>query len=101
MLAQSIKMSFLKTLCSFKKLCGGDNREARLRKKVASKVEDALDIRKVVSFGRNLKVLLSVLLSREQLILFRLSDKHTLKERTPSERESSSSEGDLSFTETT
>lgn len=89
MLTQTMKTSFVNTMCCFKKFFGWENREARLRKKTAERFEDALDIRKVVGQSKSLMILFSVLFSKEQLLLFKLNNKHTLREMEPTAQKSS------------
>ena len=64
-----LKVPFFESLYSsclfFKK-----NREARLREKVVNRFDDSLDIRSFVSVGTNLAILMSLLLKKEQLLLF-------------------------------
>ena len=64
-----MKSAFCKSLCYFKFLCGKD-KEIKLREKAAERIEDQLDIRSFSGVYTNLSLLLSVLLTDEQALLF-------------------------------
>lgn len=56
--------------CSVKKICK-DSKQLRLRKKALDRLENMLDIRSFFKVHTNLAILLELLLSKEQLILFK------------------------------
>ena len=76
-LSTLLKVPFFESLCHCGLLCG-KNREMRLREKVANRFDDSLDIRSFVSVRTNLAILMSLLLKKEQLLLFKLNRSHTI-----------------------
>ena len=69
-LVNKVKTGFWETLCHVTRCCG-KNRRVRLRKKSAARYQEHLDIRSFVSVETNLTLLLSLLLTRRQLTLFK------------------------------
>ena len=64
-----LKVPFKESLFHFNLFCR-KNREMRLREKIVQRFEDTLDIRSFVSVRTNLAILMSILLRKEQLLLF-------------------------------
>ena len=77
-LTKNIKTQFVRSLtCRFSCLCK-KNREERMREKISEHFDDKLDIRSFVSVHTNLALLLSLLLNKEQLLLFKMNRAHTV-----------------------
>ena len=72
-------MTFWQTLCHFKKFCG-KRRSFKMRALTVQKVEKQLDIRSLMSVGTNLSHLVSLFLTKEQILLFKHSHRRTLTE---------------------
>ena len=64
------KNSWILNLCFFKSLCR-KSRGMRLQEQAIAQFEDSLDIRSIVKTRIDLSILLRLLLSKEQLVLFR------------------------------
>ena len=77
-LSERIKMSFCRVLCFCKAFCG-KKREQKVRKMVAERLEKQLDIRSFMSTNTNLSLLLSLLFSETQLLLFKHNKLRTLE----------------------
>ena len=86
-LSKLLKVPFFESLCNSSLLCG-KNREMRLRDKVVSRFDESLDIRSFVSVRTNLAILMSLLLKKEQLLLFKLNRNHTISHKSKKEGES-------------
>ena len=50
----------------------------RLREKITKRFDDSLDIRSFVSVQTNLAILLNLLLTKEQMLLFKLNKSHAI-----------------------
>ena len=93
----SMKSAFCKSLCYFKFLCKKD-KEIKLREKAAERIEDQLDIRSFSSVYTNLTLLLSVLLTDEQVLLFqhhRARLLHPKRDKHEEDEQSSSNSDDI------
>ena len=66
--SQVLNTSMLKLLCYFTSLCGKD-KELRFREKAVKHFEKHLDIRSFVGVPTNLALALSLLFTKEQLLL--------------------------------
>ena len=89
-----MEYAFCKSLCYFKFLCKKD-KEIKLREKAAERIEDQLDIRSFSGVYTNLTLLLSVLLTDEQALLFqhhRARLLHPKREKQEDEQSSSNSD---------
>ena len=64
-----MKSAFYKSLCNVKFFCKKD-KQLVLQERAAQRIEDQLDIRSFASVYTNLTLLLSVLLTNEQALLF-------------------------------
>ena len=70
-LKNALKGIMLRSLfCSVKKVCK-QSKQLRLRKKALDRLENMLDIRSFFQVHTNLTILLQLLLSKEQLVLFK------------------------------
>jgi len=83
------KVPYWKSLCYFASLCGQD-REMRLMKKVTERFEEQLDIRSFVRVRTNLALLIRVLLSDQQMLLFRHQRRRSISIAMKDEKSSSS-----------
>ena len=69
--AKPRKIPFFSRLkCHFKFLCRKDHYKQKVREKALANLEDQLDIRSFLSVNKNLSLLVWLLLSKEQLLLF-------------------------------
>ena len=75
-----LKAPYFESLCHFSCLCK-KRKEIKLRKKAAARFEELLDIRSFVSVHTNLALLLSMLLSNEQLMLFQNHRAHAILQK--------------------
>ena len=53
-----------------------------MQEKISARFEETLDIRSFVSVRTNLAILLSLLMSKEQMILYQLNENHCILETT-------------------
>ena len=53
----------------------------RLREKITQRFEDTLDIRSFVSVRTNFATLISLLLTKEQMLLFKLNKSHSITKK--------------------
>ena len=82
-LIKKVKNSFWETLCHFKRICG-KNRQVKLRKKAADRLTKHLDIRSFASVETNVALLLSLLLTDKQRLLFKHNALRVLRDSTKS-----------------
>ena len=96
-LVKKVKTGLWETLCHVTRCCG-KNRRVRLREKSAARYQEHLDIRSFVSVETNLTLLLSLLLNRQQLTLFKSNQMRALldKDDTKEKLSISSSDDDCS-----
>ena len=93
---EQLKLSFFQTLCSFKGCRSRSRqRESNLRKKTTEMFEKQLDIRSLVSVNLNLSLLLSLLLNRQQMRLFKSNSLLSVHQ---DERDSKDSSSDSDYT---
>ena len=85
-LGKLLKVPFFESLCHFSLFCK-KSREARLREKVVDRFDESLDIRSFVSVRTNLAILMSLLLKKEQLLLFELNKSHTISHQPKKEED--------------
>ena len=79
-LTKNMKAQFLRSLiCHFSCLCK-KSREKRIREKISSRFDDKLDIRSFVSVHTSLALLLGLMLTKEQLLLFKVNRVHTISQ---------------------
>ena len=72
-----LKVPFIESLFNFG-ICGRKSREMRLRDKISQSFDDTLDIRSFVSVQTNLGILLNLLFTKEQMLLFKLNKSHSI-----------------------
>ena len=77
-----------KSLFYFPLICGPD-RELRLMRKVTKRFEEQLDIRSFVRVRTNLALLLRLLFTDEQIMLFRAQRRRSISISTKGEKSSS------------
>ena len=72
-----LKVSSLQSLCP-SKIIHRDKNKLKLQKKVAERYEKHLDIQNLVNMRKNLDLLLHLLLSKEQMLLFKHNIAHSI-----------------------
>ena len=60
-----------------------------MQEKISARFEETLDIRSFVSVRTNLAILLSLLMSKEQMILYQLNENHCILETTKKKKKKS------------